>query len=161
MAGNVVAVVSGYWKRQPNGASRGAPRPLSASCAPMTKHASSRCRIRIPSPFPLAFACDGPLSNLLSPIRTDSTIARAAPTGCDRERVIRMRLAARLRWAACLACGTALAFSAPQTLAQGNKGAAPAGDWRTIDRDSAATRYSPLDDINRGNVTQLQQAWTY
>ena len=76
-----------------------------------------------------------------------------------------MRLAARLRLAACLACGTALALSAPQILAQSGKGsrsaAVPAGDWRTIDRDSAATRYSPLDDINRGNVTQLQQAWTY
>jgi len=70
-----------------------------------------------------------------------------------------MRLAARLRLAALLACGTAVALSAPQGLAQGSK--VPAGDWRTIDRDSAATRYSPLDDINRSNVSQLEQAWAY
>lgn len=39
--------------------------------------------------------------------------------------------------------------------------AIPAGDWRTINRDLAATRYSPLNDINRSNVARLQQAWTY
>ncbi|WP_343808794.1 PQQ-binding-like beta-propeller repeat protein [Alteraurantiacibacter aestuarii] len=37
----------------------------------------------------------------------------------------------------------------------------PDGDWRTINRDLAATRYSPLTEINRGNVGNLQQAWTY
>lgn len=37
----------------------------------------------------------------------------------------------------------------------------PAGDWRTINRDLAATRYSPLDQINKTNVTQLQQSWSY
>ena len=37
----------------------------------------------------------------------------------------------------------------------------PDGDWRTINRDAAATRFSPLDDINRSNVAQLQQAWEY
>jgi quinoprotein glucose dehydrogenase len=39
--------------------------------------------------------------------------------------------------------------------------AVPDGDWRTINRDLAATRYSPLADINTGNVSRLQQAWTY
>lgn len=37
----------------------------------------------------------------------------------------------------------------------------PAGDWRTINRDLAATRYSPLDQINRGNVGTLRPAWSY
>ena len=37
----------------------------------------------------------------------------------------------------------------------------PEGDWRTINRDLAATRYSPLDDIDKSNVGSLQQAWTY
>lgn len=37
----------------------------------------------------------------------------------------------------------------------------PDGDWRTINRDAAATRFSPLDDINRDNVTQLTEAWSY
>jgi quinoprotein glucose dehydrogenase len=39
--------------------------------------------------------------------------------------------------------------------------AIPAGDWRTINRDLAATRYSPLNEINRANVAGLQQSWTY
>jgi glucose dehydrogenase len=37
----------------------------------------------------------------------------------------------------------------------------PDGDWRTINRDAAATRFSPLNDINRGNVAQLTEAWNY
>ncbi len=60
------------------------------------------------------------------------------------------------RWlmgAALLATATAGASYAQDSI--------PAGDWRTINRDLAATRFSPLDDINRGNVAGLQQAWTY
>lgn len=37
----------------------------------------------------------------------------------------------------------------------------PDGDWRTINRDLAATRFSPLSDVNRSNVANLRQAWTY
>ena len=37
----------------------------------------------------------------------------------------------------------------------------PPGDWRTINRDLAATRYSPLDEITRDNVTSLAEAWSY
>src|SRR5690606_29770607 len=37
----------------------------------------------------------------------------------------------------------------------------PAGDWHTINRDAAATRFSPLDEINRTNVAQLTEAWNY
>jgi len=39
--------------------------------------------------------------------------------------------------------------------------AAPAGDWPAINRDPGATRYSPLDQIDRSNVSQLGQAWSY
>lgn len=47
-------------------------------------------------------------------------------------------------------------------LAQNNTpGSIPDGDWRTINRDLAATRYSPLDQINTDNVSNLTQAWTY
>src|SRR5690606_480864 len=35
------------------------------------------------------------------------------------------------------------------------------GDWTTINGDPAATRYSPLDEINRGNVAELEEAWSY
>src|SRR5262245_27095552 len=37
----------------------------------------------------------------------------------------------------------------------------PEGDWRTINRDAGATRFSPLAEINRGNVAQLKEAWNY
>lgn len=34
-------------------------------------------------------------------------------------------------------------------------------DWPTYGRTNAATRYSPLDSINRDNVGQLARAWVY
>jgi quinoprotein glucose dehydrogenase len=37
----------------------------------------------------------------------------------------------------------------------------PAGDWQTINRDLAATRYSPLNQIDAGNVADLDEAWRY
>ena len=39
--------------------------------------------------------------------------------------------------------------------------AAPAQEWRTYDHDLAGTRFSPLTDINTGNVAKLTTAWTY
>lgn len=41
------------------------------------------------------------------------------------------------------------------------QGAEPDGDWQTINRDAASTRYSPLTDINRANVAGLKEAWRY
>ena len=35
-----------------------------------------------------------------------------------------------------------------------------AGDWVNINREPGATRFSPLTQINPGNVARLQQAWT-
>src|SRR5262245_56419387 len=35
------------------------------------------------------------------------------------------------------------------------------GDWPVYGRDSGGSRYSPLAQINRGNVGQLKIAWTY
>ena len=58
----------------------------------------------------------------------------------------------------CLAAVSALALTAATA---GAKTAIPDGDWRTINRDLAATRYSPLKDINRANVTGLSPAWSY
>ncbi len=37
----------------------------------------------------------------------------------------------------------------------------PDGDWQTINRDLASTRYSPLDQINQSNVASLKLAWSY
>lgn len=38
--------------------------------------------------------------------------------------------------------------------------AAP-GDWPTYGRDAGGERFSPLDQINTGNVARLQPAWTF
>lgn len=35
------------------------------------------------------------------------------------------------------------------------------GDWPTYGRDPGGTRYSPLKQINSGNVSKLKVAWTY
>jgi quinoprotein glucose dehydrogenase len=40
-------------------------------------------------------------------------------------------------------------------------GQIPDGDWRMINRDLTATRFSPLADIDTGNVARLRQSWTY
>ena len=62
--------------------------------------------------------------------------------------------------------GPATGMSDPrQTIQAGDPGGdnanMPPGDWRTINRDLAATRYSPLEEINRDNVATLAEAWSY
>jgi quinoprotein glucose dehydrogenase len=52
-----------------------------------------------------------------------------------------------------------MAFAAPVAVLAQDAG--PAGDWTTINRDLAATRYSPLTEINRANVAQLAPRWSY
>ncbi len=42
----------------------------------------------------------------------------------------------------------------------GSSGSA-GSDWRVYGGDAATTRYSPLDQINRSNVSKLKVAWTY
>jgi len=39
--------------------------------------------------------------------------------------------------------------------------AADKGDWPVYGYDSGGSRYSPLDQVNRANVTRLQLAWTW
>lgn len=39
--------------------------------------------------------------------------------------------------------------------------ATPDHDWRVTGGDPGGTRYSPLDQIDRGNVARLRPAWTY
>src|ERR1051326_7043917 len=58
---------------------------------------------------------------------------------------MRLRIVVALLGAACLV---------PAASAQST-------DWPTYGGDLAGTRYSPLKQINRDNVTQLQRAWTY
>ena len=40
-------------------------------------------------------------------------------------------------------------------------GVVPPGDWQTINRDFAATRYSPLNQINTSNVGNMKLAWSF
>src|SRR5690242_3603090 len=64
-----------------------------------------------------------------------------------------------MRGARRLGLAALLTFAAPvAVLAQA---AAPIGDWRTINGDLAATRFSPLDQINKSNVSQLAVKWSY
>src|SRR3954469_25685645 len=40
-------------------------------------------------------------------------------------------------------------------------GSATAREWRCYGGDPGATRFSPLDQVNRGNVARLKVAWTF
>ena len=71
-----------------------------------------------------------------------------------------MRLAVRGLLSAVFA-STAMVAAMAGVQAQARSPSIPDGDWRTINRDLASTRYSPLADINRGNVANLAPAWTY
>jgi glucose dehydrogenase len=80
-----------------------------------------------------------------------------------------MRESMKLGLLAGLVCATALSACSAYAQADARAAAAapaqgpamPDGDWRTINRDLAATRFSPLDEINKSNVSQLAEAWSY
>jgi quinoprotein glucose dehydrogenase len=57
----------------------------------------------------------------------------------------------------------AIALMAGAALGQGLAGRAQAadGDWPTYGHDAGGARFSPLSQINTGNVAQLKPAWTY
>src|SRR5271166_3371001 len=56
--------------------------------------------------------------------------------------------------------GLAFALAASALLAALGAQTAP-GDWPMFNRDLAGTRYSPLAQINPGNVGALTQVWSY
>ena len=62
----------------------------------------------------------------------------------------------RIAWMIVLAAVAALFVS----LAQPAR-AQSAGDWPMYGHDLASTRFSPLTQINAGNVAKLAQAWSY
>ena len=84
-----------------------------------------------------------------------------------------MRLVGRIGLTALLLASAAMvgaAYAAPQAKAKPaaapaiGKSATPAipdGDWRTIGRDLGLTRFSPLKQINRSNVSRLATSWSY
>ena len=61
-----------------------------------------------------------------------------------------------------LLAAASVVAAAGAVLAQGNKPAPVApGNWVNINREPGATRFSPLNQINAGNVAKLQQVWTF
>ena len=72
---------------------------------------------------------------------------------------------ARLRTscAVALLCAVVSLFNTSPSGAQStNVGEpAPAADWPTYNRDLAGTRYSPLKQVNKDNVRNLEQVWSY
>src|SRR3954467_15855017 len=46
-------------------------------------------------------------------------------------------------------------------VAQQKKAATPAQEWQTYNHDLGGTRFSPLTEINTGNVDKLAKAWSY
>ena len=58
-----------------------------------------------------------------------------------------------------VACALVLVLSCAVTSALAQQGAVD-GQWRAYAADNGATKYSPLDQIDAGNVDQLQIAWT-
>src|ERR1019366_7637373 len=78
---------------------------------------------------------------------------------------MKMRISAmRLKWmiigVCCIGAPALFAQAKPaqEKPAQTSKAGA---DWPMYNRDLASTRYSPLTQINTGNVTKLTQAWAY
>jgi len=64
-----------------------------------------------------------------------------------------------MRTSIALALGLALMSSV--THAQPGKNPVKPGDWPRYARDPAGTRFSPLDQINTGNVSKLTPAWSF
>ena len=55
----------------------------------------------------------------------------------------------------------ALALASVQSPAAQERERSAAADWPTYNRDLAGTRYSPLDQIDTGNVGALREVWSY
>jgi len=83
--------------------------------------------------------------------------ANLEPGSRNQERLAGARtVAAATLLALATACG-----SSPRSEPTPGGENIPPGDWITINRDLAATRFSPLDEIDATNVATLQQAWTF
>lgn len=92
--------------------------------------------------------------------------AHAQPRSQSRSRLGSQRgaltLAIALTLTAAGAAAAALALQARGTLTQVQEPPQTvAGDWPFYGHDAGGTRYSPLTQINRDNVSALQVAWTF
>src|SRR5262245_30729271 len=78
--------------------------------------------------------------------------------GEDRQRKHRARTGGFLTVIALVALGL---WEAVRNGSAAADGAKQESDWPAYGRDPGGSRYSPLSQINRGNVGQLKIAWTY
>jgi quinoprotein glucose dehydrogenase len=69
---------------------------------------------------------------------------------------MRARIAFALVVAVCIAPAVALGETAADADTAGR-----AGEWRSFGNDGANTRYSPLDQIDRDNFSQLEMVWAW
>src|SRR5438132_1877205 len=65
-----------------------------------------------------------------------------------------------IRWTITFAAGAALLLPVLQAQV-GTSAKNSAAEWPMYNRDLAATRFSPLTQINTRNVGRLTRAWTY
>src|SRR5262245_20616941 len=72
---------------------------------------------------------------------------------------MKTKILPQLRWAIIL-MASVMATSQPQRTTSQNLRSRDA-DWPLFSRDYAATRYSPLTQINANNVSRLKLAWRY
>src|SRR5215470_8716575 len=78
--------------------------------------------------------------------------------GQGRQRKHRARAGGILTVIALVALGS---WEAVRNGSAAADGAKQESDWPAYGRDPGGSRYSPLSQINRGNVGQLKVAWTY
>ena len=71
------------------------------------------------------------------------------------------RLSTRLVLALAGCLAAPLRGQRPSAPAPGTAGGLPPGEWQLPGRDYGLTRFSPLDQINAGNVTRLRPMWSF
>ncbi|MCP5166976.1 MAG: PQQ-dependent dehydrogenase, methanol/ethanol family [Pseudomonadales bacterium] len=60
-----------------------------------------------------------------------------------------------------LACSVPMAFATPANAGKPDSGGDPPGDWPMHGRNAGEDRFSPLEEINDGNVDKLGLAWHF
>ena len=82
--------------------------------------------------------------------------ARSAPRDTGTQPTVLRGYQGQSRWLGGMCAAAALVGA---IAVQGRASGANDGQWRMYSADNAATKYSPLDQINRANVGTLKVAW--
>ena len=89
-----------------------------------------------------------------------NALTETFPDGNIRPQTVRLERQEAIACVGCLCIGLLLAGFC-LTLVLSAQNGARNGEWRAYGGDEGSTRYSPLDQINRDNVKNLQVAWTW